>query len=99
MIAGYNRRQVIRGVVALLVSLVALLVTIAFYRGVSGVVMHNLGVGSNDQAWMIGIGLTIITFAIGYLRGRRGLGQYGYEASGVNLQMDVTSGGNFMMQR
>ena len=101
MIDAYNRSQVYRGMTAFVLGSLALLMTAVFFHWVSHQVLERLVAVGNASfaAWVAAVALTGCVFLIGYLRGKRGGGHYAYEESGLNLQVEPTSGGNFMMQR
>lgn len=98
MIDQYNQRQVIRGITAALLSLIAYVVAFYFFKFAWLLITSSFSdtVRSYDTAFAIAC-LGIVTVA-GIRHGRTGKGHYGLEDSGLQVQIDADSGGAFFTE-
>ncbi len=97
MIASFNQQQTVKGVIASMLGLVALLLTAGFFYGGSWFVLRNLGV-ENRHSVALGIagGAAFLVMVVGWIRGKRGRGHYGFGESGLHVQLEPVGGGAVM---
>ena len=99
VIERFNRLHVVKAVVAMICSVLALICTVAFFYWGPLFVMYNLGVENRSQyAWGCAALGTLIVLMVGYRRWKGGQGYYGFEDSGIHVQLEPVSGGTFMTQ-
>ena len=99
MIESFNRRQVVKAVVAVICSIVALVCTVAFFYWGPLIVMYNMGIENRSQYAWGGVAVGLLTvLVVGYRRWKVGQGHYGFEDSGLPVQLEPLSGGAFVTQ-
>ena len=98
MIDQYNQRQVIRGMIAALLSIIAYLIAFLFFKIAWALMTSSFdeNVKGYDTAFAI-VCLGIVTWA-GILHGRAGEGHYGFGDSGLQVRINADSGGAFFTQ-
>ena len=97
MIESYNRNQSIKCVLSTFASIAAFAATLAFFYWMPYYVMYNLSIGDRAlYAWGFAIFGLLAVAICGYHRWTSGRGHYGFQDSGMLLQLDPVSSGAFV---